>query len=473
MTINVEDLFSMIPLPEPEHGLRPHAPYEPEHAPEQPEQDGLDAAMLVVSDPGRASSRTTAGREALSLLRSDDLGLSTTTVPDFAAMDLDAITAYVRQGMSGLASLHRRTMETGALVGTALVAAKSRLKAEAGHGSWLSWLRDEVGLGEDTAQRLMRLAKNLDLASTLPIGSTINTALKHVSEVKRQQRLEGLVQERLERAPQVRLPASLQYERGDLLLDHPWPTAPGRMDLIVTSPPYGLGIQYDNTDDSGGYEAYLEAVDAWAEALAALLNPAYGRLCLNVPLDVMRHEEPKPLAADWLAALRRHGFRYRTTVIVDDTQLGKKTAYGSLGSQAAPHVYAPVEVLLVCHLGAWGRAIPEGVEPDLPAEEHILWNVGLWRISHGGGWRPAWHPAPMPYALASRAVRLFSFPGDVVGDPFAGSGTTGAAAARLGRTAWLSDRSSRYVDLGRAELDQFVRMHGESVLSGTPDDSRL
>lgn len=210
--------------------------------------------------------------------------------------------------------------------------------------------------------------------------------------------------------------------------------------LIVTSPPYGVGIDYA---DSGDIQAAL-----WPNFMHRWLAEAYrvtvegGRLALNVPLDTTKGGY-RATYSEAVQAAQDAGWTYRSTIVWEDGQMGKSVARGSVDSQAAPHIYAPVEMIALFCKERWGRTPP--CPPDLDHVLWLYWTNGLWRF---GGETRAWegHPAAFPLELPRRLVQLLSFPGDVVLDPFCGSGTTILAAHQLGRQAIGYDRSRVYVD---------------------------
>src|SRR5207249_3322107 len=128
-------------------------------------------------------------------------------------------------------------------------------------------------------------------------------------------------------------------------------------------------------------------------------------------------------------------------------QAGAGTDRGSIDSASAPNVTAAVESVLVLYRGDWGR-------PGPAAMPHSDWLElcgprGVWRFP---GATDAYCAAPFPEELPRRCITLFSFPGDVVADPFCGRGTTAWIAARLGRTAWASDRDPEAVSRTRERV---------------------
>lgn len=210
--------------------------------------------------------------------------------------------------------------------------------------------------------------------------------------------------------------------------------------LIVTSPPYGVGIDgYDAGEDilAGDWPEFL--MSFLAEALR--VTAPNGRLALNVPLDTTRGGF-RPTYAQAVQMADAAGWEYRSSILWVDDQLGKSTARGSMDSASAPHVIAGAEMVALFSKGAWKREVP--APSDLAHDEWLEWTNGVWKFP---GETQAWegHPASYPYELPRRLIKLLSFPGDIVLDPFVGSGTTALAAHRLSRDFIGFDRSDNYV----------------------------
>jgi len=230
----------------------------------------------------------------------------------------------------------------------------------------------------------------------------------------------------------------------------PWPD--GSVDLIVTSPPYALDIGYAQ-GDVRDYAAWLDALRTWLAELIRVAKADWGRLCLNVPLD-RDLGGWEPVSADAIHIARSVGWQFRTWIVWDKLQAGAGTHRGSIDSAAAPNVTAPVESVLVFYRGSWYRSGPA-------AMPHYAWLElcgprGLWRF-HGTSDQLS--PAPFPEELPLRCITLFSFPGDIVADPFVGRGTTAALAARLGRIAWVVDRDATCVAATRAWVARERRLY--------------
>lgn len=225
------------------------------------------------------------------------------------------------------------------------------------------------------------------------------------------------------------------------------------VDLIITSPPYGLGLEGSDQDSSLDWSAYLDNASDWAKAMYEVLHPDHGRLCLNVPLDRTKgaHE---PAYADWTTTLLDAGFKYEASIVWNEGNTSAHAARGSVGSPNSPHAIAPVEMVIVVYRGTWDRREPKRVS-DIALEDWTNWLSNVWTFAGEHRYRVG-HMAPFPEELVRRLVQLYSFPGDLVGDPFVGSGTTPAVALRLGRRVVCSDIDQECVELTRARVQREV-----------------
>jgi site-specific DNA-methyltransferase (adenine-specific) len=222
-------------------------------------------------------------------------------------------------------------------------------------------------------------------------------------------------------------------------------------DLIVTSPPYNVGIDYDLHSDEMSYEEYLDFSFKWLDNVF-FWSKASTRLCLNVPLDKNKGGV-QPVAADLTKIAQKVGWKYKTTIIWAENNISKRTAWGSWLSASAPNVIAPVEVIIVFYKDVWKKTY-KGVS-DITKEEFIEWTNGLWRFN-GESKKRIGHPAPFPRELPRRCIKLFSYVGDVVFDPFMGSGTTLIEALLNNRKAVGVDISKEYCELAKKRIENEV-----------------
>lgn len=219
------------------------------------------------------------------------------------------------------------------------------------------------------------------------------------------------------------------------------------IDLIVTSPPYNIDIAYRTSKDDIPYEEYLAFSKRWLEKTLGLMK-ADGRLCLNIPLDKNRRGQ-QSVYADIISLAKKAGWNYHATIIWNEGNISRRTAWGSFRSARAPYVIAPVEAIAILYRSDW-RKNRKG-DSDILKEEFIEWTNGLWTFS-GESRKKIGHPSPFPLELPLRCIKLFSFIGDTVLDPFLGSGTTLLACRQLKRRGIGVDVDEAYCALARNRL---------------------
>lgn len=214
--------------------------------------------------------------------------------------------------------------------------------------------------------------------------------------------------------------------------------------LCVTSPPYNLGKPYE---PRRSHEEYLAWTAGWLRRLreSALVD---SRVCLNIPLDT---KDKVPMYADVLRVALATGWQYRTTIIWHDGYTKKRTAWGSWRSASAPNIPTAAEMIIVLYAEQWTRA-GRGTS-DISAEEFMSWTSGVWSFPPESAKRIG-HPAPFPLELPKRCIKLFSYVGDQVIDPFLGSGTTALAAQMLNRRFFGIEFNPDYLPIIQKRLAQ-------------------
>jgi site-specific DNA-methyltransferase (adenine-specific) len=225
------------------------------------------------------------------------------------------------------------------------------------------------------------------------------------------------------------------------------------IDLVVTSPPYNVDIAYGQHDDAQSYPSYLQFSERWLDRCLSWLKDD-GRLCLNIPLDKNKDGQ-QSVGADLTVIAKKLGFRYHSTIVWNEGNISRRTAWGSWMSASAPYVIAPVELIVVLYRKVWKRATPG--RSDISRKDFMDWTNGLWTFN-GESRKRAGHPAPFPLELPRRCIRLFSYVGDTVLDPFMGSGTTLAAAAGCGRRAIGIEIEKKYCTVARTRLRALGRV---------------
>jgi len=225
------------------------------------------------------------------------------------------------------------------------------------------------------------------------------------------------------------------------------------IDLIVTSPPYNVEIDYgDGYDDGISYEEYLEFTREWLKRCYDFAKDD-GRLCLNIPFEKWKNGH-QSIYADVVTIAKEIGWRYQTTIIWNKNHIEDRTAWGSWRNASAPYVRAPVEAIVVLYKKEWKKS-KKGIS-DITGEEFIEWTNGLWTFNGETRKKKIGHPAPFPIELPKRCIKLFSFVGDVVLDPFLGSGGTLIACLETQRIGIGVEINIKYCELAVNRLKQYI-----------------
>lgn len=212
------------------------------------------------------------------------------------------------------------------------------------------------------------------------------------------------------------------------------------IDLIVTSPPYFNAKEYSHFESYGHYMAFVSKFLAYS--FACLKDG--GRICLNVP-DGYGRDPWMPVYANCLDFMIMSGFTVRGSIVWNKSpgQRGR-TSWGSWRSSSNPCLIDEHEMIIVAHKGA-PRIKGSPIERDNFLQSiHSVWNI------NPGTKRD--HPAPFPLELPKRLITLYSGVGDMVCDPFAGSGTTGVACVQTQRNFTGIERDESYFGIAKKRI---------------------
>ncbi len=213
--------------------------------------------------------------------------------------------------------------------------------------------------------------------------------------------------------------------------------------LMVTSPPYNVGKEYDEDLSLDDYRALLQRV--LAETYRVLVPG--GRACVNVAN--LGRKPYIPLHAYVIADGSDVGFQMRGEIIWDKgAGAGTSTAWGSWLSASNPSLRDTHEYIMIFQKPPFGRPRRDDQESTIVKEQFLEWTRSVWSFGPQSA-KAAGHPAPFPPELPRRLIQLYTYDGEVVLDPFMGSGATAVAAAQSGRRYVGYDLSEQY--LARAQ----------------------
>ncbi len=218
--------------------------------------------------------------------------------------------------------------------------------------------------------------------------------------------------------------------------------------LMVTSPPYNVGKEYDENLSLGEYLAMLKRV--WREVYRVLVPG--GRACVNVAN--LGRKPYIPLHAFIALDMMEIGFLMRGEIIWNKaSSAGVSTAWGSWRSPANPTLRDTHEYILVFSKGTFRRHNPARRRATISKEEFLEFTKSVWTFPTVSA-RKVGHPAPFPVELPYRLIQLYTFAGEVVLDPFMGSGQTAIAALRAGRHFVGYEIDEGYARLARQRVAQ-------------------
>ena len=255
--------------------------------------------------------------------------------------------------------------------------------------------------------------------------------------------------------------------------------------LVVTSPPYWTLKEYEPSAAQMGaiidYEKFLDELDTVWRECARVLVPG-GRICCVVgDVCIPRKREGRhyvmPLHADIQVRARHAGLDNLTPILWHKIANGVTEAEGNgAGFYGKPYqpgavVKNDVEYILFLRKGSGYRSVSTAQKAlsMLTKDEMQAWFRSFWTDVKGASTRGG-HPAPYPVELAERLIRMFSFAGDTVLDPFAGTGSTNIAALRAGRNSIGNEIEPAYLDLAH---DRLVKAAGEPKVTGSANASVL
>jgi site-specific DNA-methyltransferase (adenine-specific) len=232
-----------------------------------------------------------------------------------------------------------------------------------------------------------------------------------------------------------------------------------QIDLVVTSPPYNIDLgrnkskkrtrirQYDNHQDDMPYDVYLNFLYQKFMVIRDHLKVG-ARVCVNIG-DGKNGEYPTKYHLDDIM-IRQLGFLSYTTIIWNKKQTSNRTAWGSWCLPSKPSFPRPFEYIAIY---AYKTLKKDGDKnkATVTREEFTKFAYGIWEFS---GIHDPEHPSPFPEELPYRCIQMLSYAGDLVCDPFCGTGATLIAAKKSRRYYLGFDISPIYVKIAQERLSE-------------------
>jgi site-specific DNA-methyltransferase (adenine-specific) len=216
--------------------------------------------------------------------------------------------------------------------------------------------------------------------------------------------------------------------------------------LMVTSPPYNVGKDYDEDLSLEEYLGFLRRV--WAECHRVLVPG--GRACINIAN--LGRKPYIPLHAFIVHDMLELGFLMRGEIIWDKgASASTSTAWGSWQSASNPTLRDVHEYILVFSKGNFRRGKLDGRLATITKDQFLEYTRSVWAFPAESA-RKVGHPAPFPVELPNRLIQLYTFSDEIVLDPFMGSGQTALAALKAGRRYVGYETNQEYLELARKRI---------------------
>jgi site-specific DNA-methyltransferase (adenine-specific) len=258
------------------------------------------------------------------------------------------------------------------------------------------------------------------------------------------------------------------------------------VDLIVTSPPYGVGIAYDTFNDDIEFEQYKLFSASWLREAYRVLKDD-GRIALNIPYEINRQDKGGRIlmVSELWQVMKSIGYKFYGIVDLeeDSPHRSKTTAWGSWMSPSAPYIYNPKECVLLAYKKTHIKKIkgePEwvGEVMDIEQEDGTTKKKTVYQEEHKkefmelvyGQWDYFADTKQMTKATFSmdipmKAIKILTYRNDIVLDPFTGSGTSICAAEISGRR-WIGiELSENYSKVAKDRVQHFVDKNKQTKLN--------
>lgn len=321
---------------------------------------------------------------------------------------------------------------------------------------------EQLGISRPTATHIEAVVDRIDVLTAAGEGQKA-TALRQELErsanaaynsVKREQRQAGRL---FVPAVELPLPSSIAIHNEDARKMLHLEIDP--VHLVITSPPYNVGIDYASHNDNLSEHEYLGLVyDVFTNCHALMVDGA--RIAVVVPFGVGRNPW-LPLAAKIAGLLSDASFTLRGQIVWDKGSSGNRTTWGSFRLPTDPSLRDTTEAIIVAHKGSSKLEIPDSIKrlddkgshttPLVDSDYFMELAQDHWVVAPESASRIG-HPAPFPVGLAKRLIDFYAYPGAHILDPFGGSGTVALAAQQAGCSATLIEIDAHYCQMAKGRI---------------------
>jgi len=249
------------------------------------------------------------------------------------------------------------------------------------------------------------------------------------------------------------------------------------IDLIVTSPPYNVGIDYDSHDDRMMMDEYWEFTEQWLTQAYRLIKDD-GRVAINIPYEVNVQDRGGRVLfmSEFWAVMKKVGFKFYGLVDLDENSphRSKTTAWGSWMSPSSPYIYNPKECVVLAYKKdrikkVKGESQWKGELVDLEQEDGTIKQKMMYQDEDKkefmslvyGQWEyfadtKQQTKATFSMDIPLKAIKILTYKNDIVLDPFTGSGTSLVAAEVSGRR-WIGiELSENYTKVATDRVQHFI-----------------
>lgn len=227
------------------------------------------------------------------------------------------------------------------------------------------------------------------------------------------------------------------------------------IDCVITSPPYNVDLgnnkynknKYNTYKDNKEHDEYI----LWLEKIFTIIYDKIvsgGRVCINIGDG---KNGAIPTHSDIIQFMtKKIGYILISSIIWNKNQVGNRTAWGSFMSPSCPSYPCPFEYILI--FGKDDKRLHHKGKSDITKEEFIKNAYALWNLSPEHKMKEIGHPAVFPVELPQRLIKMNTYMGDTVLDPFMGSGSTGVACVNTNRNFIGIEIDEKYYQIAQKRL---------------------